>query len=485
MGVKKNFAKDVVYSGISKYSTIVIALIVTAILSRILTPNDFGVVAIATVFIAFFNLLSDFGFATAIVQFKDLTDDDIKNIFGWSFWLAVLLSSLFFFCAPLIASFYGNHLLTTICRLLSLQIFFATLNIVPNALLLKNKKFNVIAVRTLSIQITCGVISVVGALNGLGVYALLINPIVGIFIQLVVNVAYMKVTINLFPALSSLKKIFSFSIFQFLFNFINYIGNNIDKMIIGKAISISGLGYYEKAYRLGQMPAQMINGVVGPVLHPYLSDYQRQPEKMLNVYDRMNRILLSLSFPISAFCLLCSRELVLIVFGPQWVESIVYFAIISVTITTHLASSPTGAILQASNNTKLLFYLGLVNVVVALICLSIGAFVFGNIKAICYMGIVSSIICFINTYVTTYQLCFHRSPMAIFLYTLRPLVYFVVVGIMGMLLTSVLPDTHVIASFVIKSLVWMIMTFVFLQLFTPFKPSAYFRRYLPKIRKVK
>ena len=107
------------------------------------------------------------------------------------------------------------------------------------------------------------------------------------------------------------------------------------------------------------------------------------------------------------------------------------------------------------------------------------------IKAICYMGIVSSVICFINTYVTTYQLCFHRSPMAIFIYTLRPLAYFVVVGITGMLLTSVLPDMHLIASLVIKTLVWMIMTYIFLQLFTPFKPSIYFRRFLPKICKGK
>ena len=223
MGVRKNFAKDVVYSGISKYSTIIIALIVTAVLSRILTPSDFGVVAIATVFITFFTLLSDFGIAAAIVQFKDLTKIDISNIFGWSFWLAVLLSSVFFLCAPFIASFYDNPLLNTICRLLSLQIFFATLNIVPNALLLKEKKFNVIAIRTLSIQIVCGTTAVVGALNGLGIYALLINPIVGIFINLVVNVVYMKLTIRLFPEFEPLKKILLFSIFKFLFNFINYI----------------------------------------------------------------------------------------------------------------------------------------------------------------------------------------------------------------------------------------------------------------------
>lgn len=482
MGTRKNFAKDVVYSGISKYSTIIIALIVTAVLSRILTPDDFGVVAIATVFIAFFNLLSDFGIAAAIVQFKDLTKKDISNIFGWSFWLAVLLSTTFFFCSPFIGSFYGNPLLTPICRFLSLQIFFATLNIVPNALLLKNKKFNVIAIRTLTIQILCGIVSVIVALNGVGVYALLINPILGIFINLVINVVYMKMTINLLPAFSSLKKIFSFSIFQFLFNFVNYIGNNLDKMIIGKAINMSGLGYYEKAYRLGQMPAQTINKVIGPVLHPYLSDYQKQPDKLLNVYDKMNRILLTLSFPMSAFCLLCSRELVLIVFGSQWVESIVYFAIISITITTHLASSPTGSILQANNKTNLLFYLGVINTCLSIISLSIGAFVIGSIKGICYMGIISSILGFINTYVATYKLCFGKSPLPIFLFTLRPLIYFLIVGVMGFFITTHFVIPNLFISFFVKILIWITATFVFAQFYTPFKPTEYYNVIKSKIR---
>ena len=129
MGVRKSFIKDVAYSGVAKYSTIIISLVVTAVLSRILTPSDFGVVAIATVFIAFFNLLSDFGIATAIVQFKDLSPKDISSIFGWSFWLAVLLSTIFFLCSPFIASFYENPLLDSICRLISLQIF---LNVVKS-----------------------------------------------------------------------------------------------------------------------------------------------------------------------------------------------------------------------------------------------------------------------------------------------------------------------------------------------------------------
>ncbi len=481
MGVRKNFAKDVVYSGISKYSTIIIALIVTAVLSRILTPSDFGVVAIATVFITFFNLLSDFGIATAIVQFKDLTVDDIKSIFAWTFWLAVLLSMAFYFISPFISSYYDNSKLQTICQLLSVQIFFATLNIVPNALLLKEKKFNVIAVRTLSIQLSCGIISVITAFNGLGVYSLLINPILGIFVNFLINAFYVHLPISLIPTMKSMRKIFSFSIFQFLFNFINYIGNNLDKMIVGKTISLAGLGYYEKAYRLGQMPAQTILGVISPVLHPYLSDYQSSPEIILSVYNKLNKLLLSISFPISAYCFFCSRDLILLIFGSQWVESITYFAILSVTISTSLATSPTGAVLLASNKTKLLFILGSLNVCIALSLLCVGAFLFGSIMAICIMGVISSIICFILTYIASYKYCFKKTPFPVFLFTLRPLSFFVLFGIIGILTDPFFSNYNIILSLFLKTIIWMVSTFIFLKTCTPFNPVFYFNRVKSKI----
>ena len=468
---QRMFLKDVVYSGISKYSTIIIVLIVTSILARLLSPSDFGVVAIATVFITFFNLVSDFGIATAVVQFKDLSQEDIKSIFGWTFWIAVVLSSSFYFCAPLLSSFYDNSLLKSVCQLLSLQIFFATLNIVPNALLLKQKKFNVIAARTLSIQILCGVASVAVAFNGGGIYSLLINPIVGMFLNLVINVFYIRLTIKLIPEVASIEKIFSFSSYQFLFNFINYIGNNLDKMIIGKTISIAGLGYYEKAYRLEQLPAQTVLGVVGPVLHPYLSDYQNRPDKILEIYNKLNRILLTISFPISAYCLLCAKELILMVFGYQWVESILYFSIMSITVTTNLATSPTGSVLQASNQTKLLFYMGTINVLVALIGLCIGAFVFRTILAICVIGVFSSIICFIITYYLSYKFCFKASPMPVFLYSLKPLTCFLFIGGLGYIIDTYWSYPQLMISLIFKTIIWLTVLIVFLHFFSPYKPA--------------
>lgn len=171
---KKKFFKDVSYIAATKYSGIILSIIITALLARVLTPEDYGNVAIATVFIVFFTMLGDMGIAPAIVQFKKLSKIDIESIFGFSFWVALLLSIGFFFASNFISNYYSQPILSNICKILCGQIFFTVLNIVPNALLTREKKFKTIAIRNVSIQITVGVLAIYFAYQGIGVYALLI-----------------------------------------------------------------------------------------------------------------------------------------------------------------------------------------------------------------------------------------------------------------------------------------------------------------------
>lgn len=162
-----------------------------------------------------------------------------------SFWVAVVLAFAFFLLAPLIAFFYEQPILTNICRWLSLQVFFTTFNIVPNSLLLREKKFNIIAYRNVSIQLLCGTLAVWAAFTGWGIYALIITPILSAIITLIVNVYYMKLSIRFKPDIAPMKLIFSYSVYQFLFDLVNYFGRNLDKLIIGKFINVAQLGYYE------------------------------------------------------------------------------------------------------------------------------------------------------------------------------------------------------------------------------------------------
>ncbi|MDD4116322.1 MAG: oligosaccharide flippase family protein, partial [Massilibacteroides sp.] len=178
MPLKEKLINGIGYTAITKYSGVVISLINSAILARILSPEDFGVVAVAMVIITFFGIFSDLGISPAIVQNNDLGKQDLSELFSFSIWLGIVLSILFFFSAPLIASYYQSTILTHLCQLLSLNLIFNTINIVPNALLYKNKEFKYLAIRSFFIQFLIGIIAVLSASWGAGIYALLINPIV-------------------------------------------------------------------------------------------------------------------------------------------------------------------------------------------------------------------------------------------------------------------------------------------------------------------
>ena len=101
MSIRKSFLRGLAFIAVTKYSGILVNLLVTSILARLLSPADFGVVAISTVFIMFFSLLGDMGIGPAIIQFKQLSHDDFCSIFGVSFWMALVLASLFFCVFPL------------------------------------------------------------------------------------------------------------------------------------------------------------------------------------------------------------------------------------------------------------------------------------------------------------------------------------------------------------------------------------------------
>ena len=270
--IRKNMRSGVFYTALSRYSNIVISIVIGATLARLLTPKEFGIVAIISVFISFFNLLSNFGISPAIVQHKALTDDDVSSIFSFSIIFGLILSVIFFFAAPFIASFYNEPVLISLSRLMALAILFNSLQVVPNALNLKNLRFKQIGIISIVVHIISGIVAIILAYLGFSYYALVINSILS---GLLISAAYYylaPVKPSFLIRLSSLQKIAQSSTYQFLFQFINYFAGNTDNLLIGKYFSASALGFYDKAYKLMLMPVQNLTFVITPVLHPVLSE---------------------------------------------------------------------------------------------------------------------------------------------------------------------------------------------------------------------
>ncbi|MGL5318950.1 MAG: lipopolysaccharide biosynthesis protein [Bacteroidales bacterium] len=407
--IKKNLVQGVLYTGVAKYSGVLIALIISAILARLISPKDFGIMSVATVLIAFFSIFTDFGIGPAIIQKKELTQEDYSRIFSFSFWSGLILALLFFLCAPLIAGFYQTETLTRVCRILSLNLFFVALNIVPNGLLYKEQRFRYIAMRTFFVQLFTGVIAVVAALKGAGIYALLINPVLSAIAIFLINYSQYPLRLRLGFGTESIRKIYSYSLFQFMFNIINFFSRNIDSLLIGKFLSMQQLGFYDKSYRLMMLPLENITQVISPVMHPVFSEMQNNKKHLAEAYLRVVKLLAYIGFPLSAFLFFSAEELILLVFGPQWQPSVELFRILSLSVGFQVILSSSGAIFQASNTTKLLFLSGVISSLLNVIAIGLGVFYFKNTQAIATGLVISYMINFIQNYVLLFVYNFNQS----------------------------------------------------------------------------
>lgn len=465
--VKKNLISGVAYTAVAKYSGILISLLVTAILARLIAPEEFGIVAIATVIIAFFAIFCDLGIAPAIVQKQDLDSKDLSNIFSFTIWMGLFLTLCFFFSGSIIANYYDKAILKPICQILSLNLLFASLNIVPNALLFKNKQFKFIAYRTLIVQIVAGVFAVVAALllpSEYKIYALLFNPVISSIALFILSYLKYPQKFTFTFGTSSLKKIFSFSAYQFMFNVINYFSRNLDKLMIGKYLGMNPLGFYEKSYRLMMLPLQNITAVISPVMHPIFAEFQNDLKKLSDSYVKVIKFLALIGFPLSILLFFTSRELVLIVFGSQWMPSVEAFQILSISVGIQIILSTSGAIFQAANSTKVMFLSGVLSTALTIGGLCLGLFYFESIEGVALCILISFALNFIQCYLLLYKVTLKLSIWPFVKQLISPLILTAILFLPLFFLDKYTSELNIIVSFIIKCAACTIVWAVYVQL---------------------
>lgn len=478
MSTKKQLLSGVFYTAIAKYAGIIISLVVTAVLARLLTPDDFGVVAIATVIITFFGIFTDMGIGPAIIQNKELTEKDYSNIFSFTIWGGIVLSFLFFLSSWFIGNFYNNETLIIICQLLAINLFLSSINIVPNALLYRDKLFKFIAWRSLIIQLIGGTIAVIAALIGAGLYALIINPIFSALFIFIFTYRKKPQKGSITLGISSMKKIFRFSSYQFLFNVINYFSRNLDKLLIGKFMGMDQLGYYEKSYRLMMLPLQNITHVISPVMHPVFSEMQNDLQKLASSYEKIINILAFISFPLSVFLYFTASEITLLLFGNQWLNSIAPFQILTISVGIQVIMSTSGSIFQAANDTKSLFICGLFSATLTVGSMLIAIFVFQTLKAVAWSICFAFTINFIQCYWMMYHVTFKRSLLFFSRTLVKPLTLCIILIIILSILDSFLSRLNLITSACIKGAVFLLVSSFLILITNEFDSKNKIKKFL-------
>ena len=394
--ISKNIGKGIFYTALSRYSRVFISIFIGAVLARLLSPAEFGIVAMVSVFLSFFNLLSNFGIGPAVVQNKDLSDEEISSIFSFSILFGLTLAIIFYLAAPLIASYYNNETIANIARVMSLAILFQSLQVVPSALNRKKLRFKQIGIISVSSYVISGIIAIILAYKGFSYYALVINSIISGLLLFSAYYFLEPIKITFIIHKSAIKKIAKFSTFQFFFSFINYFSRNADNLLIGKYFNMSALGLYDKSYKLMMMPVQNLTHVITPVLHPVLSKHQDDKKVIYNAYSKIVKLLAIIGFPLSVYLYFNATEIITIMYGAKWIESIPVFKLLALTVAIQIVLSSTGSIFQATNRTDLLFYAGLLGAILMLSGIGYGIFIGKNLVSVGYGLIIAFTINFLQ-----------------------------------------------------------------------------------------
>lgn len=462
--LKQQLFSGVFYTALAKYSGIVISLVVAGVLARLLSPDDFGIVAIATVIIAFFGIFTDMGISPAIIQNKTLTEHELSDIFSFTLWMGIALSILFFAASWPIATYYNSPILRTLCQLLCVNLFFASANIVPNALFYKNKEFKFIALRSFGIQVASGAAAIIAAQSGAGLYALIISPILSSMLIFGISIKRYPQHFPLIPRLGAIRKIFSYSAYQFLFNVINYFSRNLDKLLIGRYMSMSQLGYYEKSYRLMMLPLQNITQVITPVMHPIFSDFQNDLQRLGAAYERILRLLAFIGIPLSVFLFFTAEEVTLVIFGNQWLPSVPIFRILALSVGVQIILSSSGSIFQAAGDTRSLFICGVFSSALNVSGMLLGIFRFGTLEAVAWCIVSTFCINFIQCYWQMYRVTLQRSMWTLLRQFTSPIILSMLIAAALLPLHYLTEGDNIFFTLLLKSMISFLIFGVYIQI---------------------
>ena len=293
MSLKEEFKLGILFSIVGRYSNVLIQLSVVAILARVLNPRDFGILGMIMVFSTFFNLLGNIGVGPAIINNRELTREDLGVISNYVFLQGVVLTLIFYFASTLISDFYRMPELLGASKLMSFSILFNSLLTVGSSLLYRDRRFKLIAIIQIVSGILSALVAILLAINSFSFYAIVWQNIISSFLVFLLGFIFTRelVIYSLDFSLYSIKKIFNYSFFQFLFNVINYFARNADNLLIGKFMGPVFLGVYDISYRLMLFPIQNLTGVFSSVLQPILSSRQHDLDILYDNYVEFIKIL--------------------------------------------------------------------------------------------------------------------------------------------------------------------------------------------------
>lgn len=426
--INKDLNKAILQSLTGKYSLYIFQIVSLGILSRIFTPEMFGVLATLQVIVMFFQLVATSSLGPAVVYADSLTNKQRDGIFSFTLLFGLVLVAIFYLFSTGLFTWLGlAEESTNLTIMVCFVILSSSASMLPVATLQKDSLFIDIAKADIYSEFLAFLLCIGLFYLGFGFLALaskfVFVPTVRFFFYYVKSAKTSLGQPKIGKGISSIKLLLSFAKYQLGFNLLNYFSRNLDTILITKYFGVATVGFYEKSYQVMRYPLQLFTFAITPALQPVLTKYKHQVEVIEREYYPIAYKLAMLGFFVSWVLFWGAEEVVYIMFGPQWGQAAVYLSLLSVSIPLQMVLSSTGGIYQAVGESKLQFYCGVFGSIVNISLIGIGIYS-ADLILLCQLLVFGFILNFLQCFwimqKRIFKHTFNASLLLIFIIILSP-----------------------------------------------------------------
>ncbi len=397
--LKKKTVKGLAWNTIQNFTNHGVEFLLMLFMARLLGPKEYGLIGLTTIFLAISSTFVNSGFSNALIRKKNCTNDDYSTVFIFNLFVSCLCYLILFVIAPFAGDFYNEPVLCPILRVLGLMLITQAFCAVQNTILTKKIDFKKKAKITVSKNIISGLIGLLFAFLGFGVWALVIQSLTASILFSIMLWSKTEWYPNMHFSKKSFKELFGYGSKILISSLINTTYGQIYPIVIGKFFSAATLGNFSRARHWANLGSKNLTGILSNVTFPVLAKVQDDNKRLENIYRRMIRTSSFIIFPTMIGLSAVAHPLTLVAIGEKWEFSAYLLQIICFSMMWYPIHALNLNLLMVKGRSDLFLRLEIIKKImgICILCISLPL----GIVAMCYFNILSSLISlFINTYYT-------------------------------------------------------------------------------------
>ncbi len=348
----------------------------TAILARLLSPSDFGLLGMMFVATGLIGRVADAGVSNAIIYHQDATRDELSSLYWLNLLSGIGVFVVILMACPLVVAFFKEPRLSTYLPWIGINFLILPIGQQFGILLRKNLHFDTMTkIGVISQTVSCAS-SIAMALFGFGIWSLVFRSMIHSLVQ-ALALLYVGIRCEWLPrfyfSLRSIRRYVGFGLFQMGERFVNYLSENVDYLIIGRLLGAEALGFYTLGYSLMKSPLSKINPIITKVAFPAFAKIQYDDKRLRNSYLKMMTYISTCSFPITAGLFVLAPSFIPVIYGPQWGPAVPILQILCLVGAIYSLGNPISSLLLAKGRADVGFYFNVLKCLVMSTANMIGA----------------------------------------------------------------------------------------------------------------